>query len=55
MPSHFGTHMDAPAHIHKGGQTVDEIPLVQLISPAVIVDHSYRCQYDPNDELQVNK
>lgn len=35
---HGGTHIDAPIHFAKGKNTVDEIPLEQLIGNAVVVD-----------------
>jgi kynurenine formamidase len=38
MPEHFGTHMDAPAHFSRQGATVDQIPLQQFLSAAVVVD-----------------
>lgn len=33
-----GTHVDAPAHFIEGAQTIDEIPLSDLIVPAVVID-----------------
>ncbi len=39
-PEHGGTHMDAPIHFAKNGKTIDQIPLDQLIGPAVIIDVS---------------
>lgn len=35
---HGGTHIDAPVHFAKGRYAVDEIPLANLIGPAVVVD-----------------
>jgi len=35
---HGGTHIDAPVHFAKGRNTVDAIPLSQLIGPAIVVD-----------------
>ncbi len=35
---HGGTHLDAPIHFAEGTRTVDEIPLEQLIGPAVVID-----------------
>src|SRR5580765_7653854 len=35
---HGGTHVDAPSHFAKGRHAVDEIPLANLIGPAVVVD-----------------
>jgi kynurenine formamidase len=42
-PEHGGTHIDAPAHFAKDGETVDAIPLDQLIGRAVMVDVSRKC------------
>jgi len=35
---HGGTHIDAPVHFAKGQNSVDAIPLEQLIGPAIVVD-----------------
>jgi kynurenine formamidase len=35
---HGGTHIDAPIHFARGGESVDRIPLDTLIGPAVVVD-----------------
>lgn len=37
---HGGTHLDAPIHFAEGRHTTDEIPLEQLIGPAVVIDVS---------------
>jgi kynurenine formamidase len=37
-PEHGGTHLDSPIHFAEGRKTVDEIPLEQLIAPAVKID-----------------
>ena len=37
-PEHGGTHLDAPLHFAEGGRTTDQIPLEQLIAPAVVID-----------------
>ncbi|MCA0893194.1 cyclase family protein [Microbulbifer agarilyticus] len=34
---HGGTHVDAPVHFGRGRQSVDQIPLQQLIGPAVVI------------------
>src|SRR5215212_3296953 len=39
-PEHGGTHLDAPIHFAAGKRTADQIPLTQLIAPAVVVDIS---------------
>ena len=35
---HGGTHLDAPIHFAEGRRTSDEIPLSDLIGPAVVID-----------------
>lgn len=37
---HGGTHIDAPIHFAKKGQTVDEIPLEKLVGDAIKIDVS---------------
>ena len=43
---HGGTHIDAPIHFSERGRTVDQIPLEQLLGPAVVVDVSAQCAAD---------
>jgi kynurenine formamidase len=50
---HGGTHIDAPIHFWKGGQTVDEIPLDRLIGPAVCVDVTQKCAADRDYQVTV--
>ena len=35
---HTGTHIDAPVHTWKTGIHVDEIPIGDLIGPAVVIN-----------------
>lgn len=35
---HGGTHLDAPVHFAEGAQAVDEIPIENLMGPAVVID-----------------
>ena len=37
-PEHGGTHLDAPIHFSETGRTADQIPLEQLVAPAVVID-----------------
>ena len=37
-PEHGGTHLDAPVHFAKDGSSTGELPLSQLIAPAVVID-----------------
>jgi arylformamidase len=38
MGSHQGTHIDAPSHYLAGGESVDKIPLNNLIGPCLVID-----------------
>jgi kynurenine formamidase len=53
MSEHSGTHMDAPIHFAQGGLTLDEIPLQQLIGPAVVIDVTRAVERDPDYRLTV--
>ena len=37
-PEHGGTHLDAPRHFSESGRTTEQIPLDQLVVPAVVID-----------------
>jgi len=37
IPSHAGTHVDAPSHIPGGKKGVESLPLESLIGPALVV------------------
>ena len=37
-PEHGGTHLDAPVHFAQAGRTTAELPLSQLMAPAVVID-----------------
>lgn len=50
---HGGTHIDAPIHFAKGGLPVDEIPLEQLMGPAVVIDVSEQSEKDPDYQVKV--
>jgi kynurenine formamidase len=39
-PEHGGTHLDAPIHFAQGKQTVDQIPLENVIGNAIVIDVS---------------
>lgn len=48
MAEHGGTHLDAPVHFAEARYATDEIPLSQLMGPAVVVDVSPKAAADPN-------
>jgi kynurenine formamidase len=60
-PEHGGTHLDAPIHFSETGRSNEQIPLEQLIAPAVVIDVTARAAADRdyratrNDVLQFEK
>ncbi len=45
---HGGTHLDAPIHFSKTGQTVEEIPLEKLVGSAIKIDVSENAKDRPD-------
>ncbi len=52
-PEHGGTHIDAPIHFYENRNTVDNIPLEQLIAPGLVVDVSEKCKENRDYLVQV--
>jgi len=50
-PEHGGTHLDAPYHFSETGNTVDEVPLTQLIGAAVVIDVTAQAAADRDYRL----
>jgi kynurenine formamidase len=50
-PEHGGTHIDAPLHFAKDGQTVAEIPIARLVGRAVVIDVVAQAAKDPDYTL----
>lgn len=50
-PEHGGTHLDAPIHFAEGRKTADQIPLNQLIAPAVVIDIAAKAAADADYRL----
>jgi kynurenine formamidase len=50
---HGGTHIDAPIHFSEEGVPVDEIPLADLVGPAVVIDVADKAAQDPDYRLAV--
>lgn len=40
MYSHTGTHIDAPAHLIRGGNTLDDFPVEKFAGQAIVYHHS---------------
>lgn len=52
---HVGTHLDAPVHWVSGreGLDVSQVPVRELVAPAVVIDKSAACDTDPDYLLEV--
>ncbi len=49
---HGGTHIDAPVHFARGRNSVDQIPLDQLMGAAIVIDVTKSCEGDPDYRVQ---
>ena len=45
-PEHGGTHLDAPIHFARDGETAERVPLERLIGPVVVIDVSEKAAVD---------
>lgn len=48
---HTGTHVDAPLHFSADGQSVDEIPVENLICPLAVIDIAARAAEDADAQV----
>ncbi|MGE0680188.1 MAG: cyclase family protein, partial [Candidatus Binatia bacterium] len=53
LAEHGGTHMDAPIHFAEGKRAADEVPVQQLIGPAVVVDVQAQAEKNADYRLTV--
>ena len=53
-PEHGGTHLDAPIHFAEGKRTADQVPLEQLIAPAVVIDITAKAAANRDYRLTVD-
>jgi kynurenine formamidase len=53
-PEHGGTHLDAPIHFHENRRTVEDVPLSQLIGPAVVIDVQAKAAADRDYRLKAD-
>src|SRR5262245_28074212 len=51
---HGGTHLDAPIHFAEGKHTADQIPLEQLLGPAVVIDVSANAAENRDYQVRVS-
>ncbi len=47
-PEHGGTHIDAPIHFAEGGVSTEDLPLENLIAPAIVIDVTDKANADRN-------
>ncbi|HEX9286690.1 MAG TPA: cyclase family protein [Thermoanaerobaculia bacterium] len=52
-PEHGGTHLDAPIHFGRGQKTVDQVPVRQLVAPAIRIDVAEAAASDPDHRLSL--
>jgi kynurenine formamidase len=50
---HTGTHLDAPAHFHEGGDTVEAIDAADLVCDIAVIDIRAACASDSDYGLSV--
>lgn len=48
---HGGTHLDSPVHFAEGRNTVDQIPLEQLLGEGYVLDISKQCEANPDYQI----
>lgn len=53
-PEHGGTHLDAPVHFGEGRRSVEQIPIEQLVAPAVVIDVTRQASDDRDYRLTVD-
>lgn len=51
---HGGTHLDAPIHFAEGHQTVDAIPLENLIGAGIVIDVSDSAANNPDYQVAIS-
>lgn len=52
-PEHGGTHLDAPVHFSATGHSSEQVPVAQLVAPAVVLDVSAQAGANPDYLLTV--
>ncbi|MCF6159165.1 MAG: cyclase family protein [wastewater metagenome] len=53
-PEHLGTHIDAPNHFEQNQQSVDQIPLEQLIGPAIVMNITQKVEQNADYTLSLS-
>ena len=53
MAEHGGTHIDAPIHFSKDGQTLDQVPLERLVGTGIRIDVTAQCARDRDYRVSI--
>jgi kynurenine formamidase len=53
MVGQYGTHVDPPAHFDPNGETLDELPVKQMILPLLVFDITPILAKEPNHALTI--
>jgi len=53
LVAQYGTHIDPPAHFDPAGQTLDDLPIKDMILPLVVFDITPQLGKEPNHALSV--
>ncbi len=51
---HVGTHFDAPIHYSEEGNTIDEVPVEELVCPLAVIDIRAKAIKDPDYRLSLD-
>ncbi|XP_018025634.1 isatin hydrolase-like [Hyalella azteca] len=54
FPEHISTHIDAPNHFAYKGSSVDDIPISDLVAPAVVIDMREKASQNDVAELSTD-
>ena len=50
---HGGTPLGAPVHFNVDGKSVDQLPLLQLMGEAAVIDVTESCNKNPDYQIGV--
>jgi kynurenine formamidase len=53
IAEHGGTHIDAPIHFARSGQTLDQVPLERLVGAGIRIDVSAQCGLDRDIRITI--
>lgn len=54
-PEHYGTHMDAPSHFARGGDSIDRVAAAKLVAPFVVLDVRDEVRKNPDYCVTLDK